>query len=967
MSRKLILASTMSMILAGADAFALGLGGLRTQSALNQPFVGEIDLHDVKPDEVDAVKVSIASQQAFDKAGLERYYYLTNLRFTPEVSPQGKPLIRISSRDPIREPYMDLLIEAVWPGGRLVKEYTVLLDPPVLTSRQTARVETPGAGAHSPAAAPPSGVGVTPSSAYLPAPGDGFPLYVGPIGSGAGLWRLAREHGPADATTAQTAMALYRNNQHAFVRGNINRLILGKTLVIPTRAELFALDPAAAERDYATALRGGPARREPITGIPPDALSRLRIAGATSETAPPAVSPTSAVPGAPSSAVPAPAMEQDLLRALETSESTRQEAVELRDRIKELETQLADIQTLLQLRNAELARAQAGEQPTDTSLPVSMPVPTPAPLDSELDGRLEPATVALPEGAPTPPVDTASVAPGDTQLTTEPPSTTEAGLLPVPVPTSSDAALLPVPQPEPAAAPPEPATAPTPPPQTPPPAAQSTVPAAEEDASTWHALLLPLAGFAAVTALGILVFSWVTARRRRREEAEGDEDDLSLDVFDLAEPIADSTPSRVTPESERPGAPVTLTKAEQPESELESVPVSDPLSRPITNTDDGDGADSALLPMSSLSNFDAETDEADVLSEADIYIAYGRHGEAQELLRNEMRRYPNRLDIKFKLAEAYAGTKDVRLLAELMQTIKAAGGDRAEPAQWKRLQSLAGSADSAGEMPVGANRTASDDATPVARRVPEPMLPDTLTDSQDLGLDDVFSLDISDIQRALPNSTEPSPAESATVANALRAGEPEHQAQPKFTDDFLRDLAPAAAPAFDDVHLDLDSFGDALTVPASRDKGVLRPEPARDLRTPADDGSELVLTLDEPRPALDDDLDSVFNDEPTLARNEFAGAKPSGSNPLPLLSPGQDEFNGVGLPPVQESVPTDLLSSQWQMDSGIWDETATKLDLARAYIEMDDAEAAREILGEVIAEGRDEQRAEAEALLRKLA
>ena len=66
-------------------------------------------------------------------------------------------------------------------------------------------------------------------------------------------------------------------------------------------------------------------------------------------------------------------------------------------------------------------------------------------------------------------------------------------------------------------------------------------------------------------------------------------------------------------------------------------------------------------------------------------------------------------------------------------------------------------------------------------------------------------------------------------------------------------------------------------------------------------------------------------------------------------------------------MPTDLLSSQWQMDSGIWDETATKLDLARAYIEMDDADAAREILGEVIAEGRTEQRIEAEALLRKLA
>ncbi len=70
--------------------------------------------------------------------------------------------------------------------------------------------------------------------------------------------------------------------------------------------------------------------------------------------------------------------------------------------------------------------------------------------------------------------------------------------------------------------------------------------------------------------------------------------------------------------------------------------------------------------------------------------------------------------------------------------------------------------------------------------------------------------------------------------------------------------------------------------------------------------------------------------------------------------------------PEQESVPTEQLSSQWRMDSDLWDETATKLDLARAYIEMDDADAAREILEEVVSEGRDDQRTEARALLEKL-
>ena len=121
-----------------------------------------------------------------------------------------------------------------------------------------------------------------------------------------------------------------------------------------------------------------------------------------------------------------------------------------------------------------------------------------------------------------------------------------------------------------------------------------------------------------------------------------------------------------------------------------------------------------------------------------------------------------------------------------------------------------------------------------------------------------------------------------------------------------------------------------------------------------------------------DDLDSIFDssaaDEPTLARSEMTGSRPSAEKAGAVASSiTLDSSDAEGLSPDQESVPTDLLSSQWQMDSGIWDETATKLDLARAYIEMDDGDAAREILEEVISEGREEQRSEARAMLEKLA
>ena len=169
--------------------------------------------------------------------------------------------------------------------------------------------------------------------------------------------------------------------------------------------------------------------------------------------------------------------------------------------------------------------------------------------------------------------------------------------------------------------------------------------------------------------------------------------------------------------------------------------------------------------------------------------------------------------------------------------------------------------------------------------------------------------------------------------------------------------------ALGSLALDGDSFGDAMTV------AVKRRGQESELRAGHED-SEIELTLEEHKVEDIDDFDSIFDSsvahEPTLARDELEGARPSGPDLSARSSSSTTDTSETGLPPDQESVPTDLLSSQWQIDSGIWDETATKLDLARAYIEMDDKDAAREILEEVISEGRDEQKSEAQALLETL-
>ena len=136
MFRKLILASAVSLALVPASASALGLGAIRTHSALYEPFVGEIALRDVKPNELDNIKVGLAPDAEFKKVGASYSPALGELKFKPQISPQGRPIIRVTSEKPIREPYLDFLLEVRSAQGRLVKEYTVLLDLPSTVKRQ---------------------------------------------------------------------------------------------------------------------------------------------------------------------------------------------------------------------------------------------------------------------------------------------------------------------------------------------------------------------------------------------------------------------------------------------------------------------------------------------------------------------------------------------------------------------------------------------------------------------------------------------------------------------------------------------------------------------------------------------------------------------------------------------------------------------------------------------------------------
>jgi FimV-like protein len=140
-------------------AHALGLGDIEVYSALNQPLVAEIELGSVRPGETDNMRVKLADEDAFLQAGVERPFYLTKLKFNLAVKPDGTQYISVTTQDPTREPFLNFLVDVDWPRGRLVREYTVLLDPPVFagsgqapaTQGETAVAGTAASAAGTPA------------------------------------------------------------------------------------------------------------------------------------------------------------------------------------------------------------------------------------------------------------------------------------------------------------------------------------------------------------------------------------------------------------------------------------------------------------------------------------------------------------------------------------------------------------------------------------------------------------------------------------------------------------------------------------------------------------------------------------------------------------------------------------------------------------------------------------------------
>ncbi len=308
------------------SATALGLGEIRLQSALNQPFRAEIPLSADAGDDWRQVNVRLAPAEVFQRFGLDRPAFLGDFSFVVGDGGAGAGLVRISSTRPVAEPFVSLLVEVSWPAGRLLREYTVLLDPPAFASTEAvpARIQAPQA-----AATP-----VTPVSRQPEAQADRPGPVVSarpPVDAAAGepgtlqvrandtLWGIA-DRTRADAVSInQMMVALYRANPQAFA-GNINRLKAGVILRIPPAAEVAALSPAEATAEVRR-------QTEDWRGAPPRTAAEPRL-----QLKPPADEKAPVTPGA---------------------------AAVGDDRTARLEEELRESRRLVALKNSELQQLQA--------------------------------------------------------------------------------------------------------------------------------------------------------------------------------------------------------------------------------------------------------------------------------------------------------------------------------------------------------------------------------------------------------------------------------------------------------------------------------------------------------------------------------------------------------------------------------------------------------------------------------
>jgi pilus assembly protein FimV len=634
MPRMMLMACLLSLSsLWPSLSHALGLGEIHLNSALNEPMNAEIDLVAATADELTALRATLANRESFTRYGIDRPPFLATLTFKVGKSKDGRDVLLVHSTDAIPEPFVTFLVEVNWARGRLMREYTVLLDPPVYTPGENASSAAPvtapsTAPAPSAAAAPPARK--QPAPRHVAPPESGAPQAAAPsvsaaaplpesagsanpasvqVAKGDTLTKIARSlHADTPANIDQTMIALYRSNPDAF-GGNINILRRGAVLRVPDADQIAALNQREAISEVHRQMQAW--RSAGGGAAAPSGHLRL-------------VTPTAG----------------GGISGSGDSTAANAEAQALKDRVKDLEGQLAESKRLIDIRNAELSALQRKLGVPATAPPVAPSVAPPG------------ATAPPPEATAPPKAAEMPAAPSPAAAPPTPPAATPGAATPLP-PEANSAAPTPTPAP------------------IPPPVKKKPVAVAPSSQSgSWIDWVAANWWLPAAILIAIMCALGFAAWKKRKASPIDDMGSLMDETH-----VADLHEASAKLSALHKGNDSFVVE----ESGPHPVPDFTAESGRFGDTGELKSADDTMSSESAVN-----LDQGDPLAEADFHMAYGLYDQAADLVRIALEREPDRRDLRLKLLEIYFvwGNKDAFLhTAKSLEATR----DRAPAGEWDKI------------------------------------------------------------------------------------------------------------------------------------------------------------------------------------------------------------------------------------------------------------------------------------------
>jgi len=1009
-ARKLLAAIVAGALFLPETALTLGLGEIEVNSSLNQLLKADIELLSATPEDAETIIVKLASRKEFSRAGIDRPYLLNDLRFKSEVI-EGVPHILVTSSTPIREPYLNFLVEVDWPNGHLLREYTVLLDPPVFMTQGASTASAPAAQIDSAGFRPsPSGSSnvvpvATPGMAVSPRPAAGAPVpklqpqatsqayipapYVQQqttinqppgsyrIKSGDTAWSLANAMRPDQSITVEQMMiAMLRSNPESFIDENINGLKRGYILRLPEYEQIDSIDPdearalvreqAALWREYQQSHAGG----QPASAMPGDdmggssSLGEAETAADQDEAFLEIVSAgtgTSTMSGKDPTEMSPQELRAELALARERVETERVEKEAMQQRIVKLEDNIARMKGMLTIEDEQLSDIQALGMPaedeaglTETGqaefLEPDMTEDSTAEMEQSIAETEDMLAEQKLDDAISEETDMASQDEVPADAMADEGTSEEEGAVFIDE-TSAEG--------EPAALPEEaePVQQET--------AIDEVVPPSQVDSrppADPMTRLLSDPVLLAAAGGGLLLILAVIALIIKRRKAAAEEAPEMMMASDDLEAFADDIAAE-NKAAEETGDETKAAAADQDTGQAgETAELDERQEERDFDSDSTMILDSVedTIVAGEAPPAEAEGDEPrdDVIAEADVYLAYGIYQQAEELLNQAIADNPDRDDYRVKLAETHYASKNAEAFTRVASDIKQRAGDEMTPA-WKKV--LVMGQDLCADDPMFQGSLVGGlDVDSLAPKAPEMDF--------DLGLDEVPETD--DTATDMDLSLDEQPPALPEMGEEAVTEEEESEAEPaEPVAEIEFDLSDTGAVeekavAEDEFSLDIDASELDIDRQEETEEAVtsevdeIHDADDLDIDFGLDEETETpVVEAEEEEIAIDlsdeaDALDLGLDDEPVL---ETEAAEAVEEAPAPAATEEVAVSADLG-----EEDDFDLSS----LDDV--DEVSTKLDLARAYLDMGDHEGTRGILEEVMAEGNDEQKQEASELIAKL-